>query len=303
MRVVRIDLHSRLPNTRLFPDVNVYLLIDSGEALLVDAGYGFQSSTSRIMNAIKRYHAEVSGIVITHGHVDHFSSAGRLRRRLDCTVMAHGEDASFIEEPASLLSSDPFFGHDAKTRALGYVALKLLAGLSPCTVDKRLKDGDEIRVGNAKLRVLHTPGHTKGHICLYEPERGLLFTGDHVISAGLSWILPTRGDVKEYVQSLKRLLKLRISLILPGHGRPLRNCRSVLLDRLARVSSRERSILRLLRKGPMDEDGLLKGLWYGGNPLNRLISRPVLRAYLKKLLDERRIAIIRAGNRTFYTLS
>ncbi|HDM26986.1 MAG TPA: MBL fold metallo-hydrolase, partial [Candidatus Bathyarchaeota archaeon] len=151
--------------------------------------------------------------------------------------------------------------------------------------------------------VLHTPGHTKGHICLYEPERGLLFTGDHVISAGLSWILPTRGDVKEYVQSLKRLLKLRISLILPGHGRPLRSCRSVLLDRLARVSSRERSILRLLRKGPMDEDSLLKGLWCGGNPLKRLISRPVLRAYLKKLLDERRIAIVRAGNRTFYALS
>lgn len=299
MEIVRIEVSGRLPKSSFFPTVNVYLLVEGSHGLLIDAGYGLRRALWRILDAVKRHGVHVERLVITHGHVDHFSGARELRRRLGCVVMAHEADEPYIRSPSRLLAEDPFFSGSWWSRGLGYASLKLLAGLAPTPVDETLRDGDRLRLVDGELRVVHTPGHTEGHICLLEEDRGILFTGDHIIEGGVSWILPPRGDAGKYVESLRRIATLPARLILPGHGNPMDKPREVIRDRLSRVAAREEAILNVLETGPMDEEQLLTGLW-AGSPLRRMLARPVLRAHLSRLVGDGLVEIRWVGGRRVY---
>ena len=86
-------------------------------------------------------------------------------------------------------------------------------------VDFWLEEGNHIDLGNYQLQVLHTPGHTSGCVCLYEPSQRLLFSGDTVFSGGtLSEIGPS-GNISDYMNSIQRLNTLNIEKFYPGHGR------------------------------------------------------------------------------------
>ena len=76
-----------------------------------------------------------------------------------------------------------------------------------------------IELGNHRLRVMHTPGHSSGSICLYEPDQRLLFTGDTVMAGGLMGGIFGSGNISDYINTLKRLAGLRIDEFYPGHGK------------------------------------------------------------------------------------
>ena len=82
-----------------------------------------------------------------------------------------------------------------------------------------LADGDEIGLGGRSLRVLHTPGHSPGHMCFYEADRGWLFTGDLVYRGELLAFFPST-DPAGYLQSLERIAALPVERVLPGHHDP-----------------------------------------------------------------------------------
>jgi glyoxylase-like metal-dependent hydrolase (beta-lactamase superfamily II) len=89
--------------------------------------------------------------------------------------------------------------------------------LEPISVARELQEGDKIELGELTLKVLHTPGHTAGSICLYEPQQRL-FSGDTIFSDGVGRTdLPT-GDVTALHNSIEGLLKLDVQNIYPGHG-------------------------------------------------------------------------------------
>ena len=81
-----------------------------------------------------------------------------------------------------------------------------------------LEDNSEINLGKIKLKVIYTPGHSKGSVCFYEPKQKILFSGDTVFAHGTPSLITISGSKKEYIQSLNKLLKLKINKILPGHG-------------------------------------------------------------------------------------
>jgi glyoxylase-like metal-dependent hydrolase (beta-lactamase superfamily II) len=89
----------------------------------------------------------------------------------------------------------------------------------PFWVDVWLEDDAMIDLGNYQLKVIHTPGHTSGCICLYEPREGLLFTGDTVFAGGTLSEIAGGGNVSDYVNSIQRLSNLKVKEIFPGHGR------------------------------------------------------------------------------------
>ncbi len=99
--------------------------------------------------------------------------------------------------------------------------------------DRLLQDGEVIPLGEGlKLRVLHTPGHCSGCICIYEPDHELLFTGDTVLAGGtLSGILGS-GNISDYIKSLQRLSRLRVEEMYPGHGRISTNAEEDLVKAL-----------------------------------------------------------------------
>jgi glyoxylase-like metal-dependent hydrolase (beta-lactamase superfamily II) len=183
------------------PDCNIYLLLDE-KNVLIDAGTGenmelVKEELSRLGVSVK----DIDLVINTHGHYDHaggdsyFSAEG-------CPIACHELEAEAIE------SGDPYL-------TVSYLFGKKTKGTK---VSRKLKEGDLIELGESTLRVLHTPGHTVGSICLLEEKESLLFSGDLIFVDGIGRTdLPT-GNLSQLLNSLKKIAKLNPRKIFPGHG-------------------------------------------------------------------------------------
>jgi hydroxyacylglutathione hydrolase len=169
-------------------DSNIYVFED----VIVDTGTG--DNIQYIKETMKK--ADVSAddlslIVNTHNHYDHIGG----NRCFDLDVAMHKEDAKAIEE-----------GNDAT------VASIFGRSLDGIKIDRILEEGDKIH----DFEVLHTPGHTKGGICLYNGET--LISGDTVFADGGYGRMDIGGNINDMKESLKRLSTLNVTYLLPGHG-------------------------------------------------------------------------------------
>ncbi len=180
---------------------NCYLLIsnahESGrEAYVIDPS----SSAESILRALSAELATLAGIILTHGHFDHMLSAEILHERTGAPVMIHEEDDEMLPDPEKN-AFRTFFGQDRSFRR----------------ADRRLRDGDILPLGDEKITVIHTPGHTKGCICLFSGD--ILITGDTLFADGFGRIDLWGGSLSDMKQSLLRLNKLPPNItIYPGHG-------------------------------------------------------------------------------------
>lgn len=151
--------------------------------------------------AVQSYADAIETIVITHAHYDHIAHIKEIAHICDNpTICIHEADAAGLADDARSLSL--LFG----ARSPGIVP------------DVTLRDGD--RVGS--LRVIHTPGHTPGGICLYDPETRVLFSGDTVFCGGSfgRYDFPG-GDRVALAASIERLAELDVEALYPGHGEPV----------------------------------------------------------------------------------
>jgi len=181
-------------------DSNVYLLIDERKAL-IDTGTGFYADY--IIKKIKEACPleEISFIILTHEHFDHTGGIDALKKFCDAEIMIHEEGAETLEE--GLDWSSCFFGVKQKK----------------VKVDRKLKEGDIISLGKSELVVLHTPGHSRGSICLYEEKSKSLFSGDLIFcGGGIGRTDFYGGDLEELIQSIERIKKLDVNALYPGHG-------------------------------------------------------------------------------------
>lgn len=180
---------------------NCYLLTDevTGMTAVIDPGF----DSAALTNAIESVPSgKVAAILLTHGHFDHILGVHKVKSLTNAPVSIHTDDRLF-PEIASLNLADLFS------------TLKL----EPFSADFLLKDGDTIEVGNLKIKVIHTPGHTTGSCC-YCVENAI-FTGDTLMqgSAGRT-DFPT-GSYPQLVASLQKLNHLEGDYRLyPGHGDP-----------------------------------------------------------------------------------
>jgi len=180
---------------------NSYLLLTESP-VLIDVGTG-----ARLKETEKRLKAHLDGkrlstLVLSHMHFDHTGGAAAIQELSGAHAFAHPPDSKALAEGDGSLTCSGWLGE-------GQRPLKI----------STLKDGAFIDCGNATLEVLHTPGHTAGSICLLDRETGDLFSGDTVFANGGvgRWDLPT-GDHDALVDSLARLLKLKLRGLYPGHG-------------------------------------------------------------------------------------
>lgn len=177
---------------------NCYLIVSDGHALVIDPAV----SVSSILSALGEENASCEGIVLTHGHFDHILSLDELRRAFpDAPVYIHKEDASFLGDADK--NAYAFFFRENRVWA---------------SASHLLCDGDEIALGGQIIRVLHTPGHTPGSICLYCGENDLI-TGDTLFDGNYGRYDLWGGSLDALIDSMKRLSSLPEQMtIYPGHG-------------------------------------------------------------------------------------
>ncbi|MEM3452754.1 MAG: MBL fold metallo-hydrolase [Candidatus Hadarchaeum sp.] len=182
-------------------DSNMYLIIDD-VVTLIDAGTGQNFKIVRQnLEKLGLKPSDIELLINTHCHFDHtggdvdFLKAG-------CEIAIYESEAALLRKGDRHVTMAHFFGVHPE----------------PLEVARELHDGDRIELGSSVLEVIHTPGHTQGSICLYEPRLGALFSGDTVFYGDVGRTdLPT-GDYRALAKSLKKLAELRPKSLYPGHG-------------------------------------------------------------------------------------
>jgi glyoxylase-like metal-dependent hydrolase (beta-lactamase superfamily II) len=115
-----------------------------------------------------------------------------------------------------------------------------------------LKEGDTISIGDYAFRCIETPGHTRGHMCLYEPSKKILVAGDHIlndITPNIQLWSDGWNPLKEYLASLEKVYGLDIELVLPGHRSIFRNCKERIQELKQHHEKRFEEIISILGKG------------------------------------------------------
>lgn len=202
---------------------NVYLLVSGDSSWLIDSGMA--GDVDQIVAELQRGGFELSSlrfVLLTHAHADHMGSAAELVRRSGARVLAHRQEVPYVEQGDALPASSSL------TRFLLQLAQRVLTAHPSPKVDRALKDGDVVEVMGG-LRVVHTPGHTPGSICLYQPEQRLLFCGDllfnkHPVTGRIGLQLPmplVSGDMAKVRESVHRVAQLPVDVLCPGHGEPI----------------------------------------------------------------------------------
>jgi len=248
---------------------NVYLVIGN-EGALIDSGYGDEASVGAALDYVKSFDGlKLACILITHAHPDHIGGASRIKEATGAAIVLHSLDAS--------------------TRA-------------EALADKVVNDGDALAVDGISLEVIHTPGHSPGHICILLKEEGILFSGDHVLGLGTTAMRPPEGDMTQYIDSLRRLLGYDIQLICPGHGPPISAPRQKLEELIQHRLERERQVLGALQAGRASIEKLVRQIYPELDSRLHQAAEGQILAHLIKLEQEGKVAPLGSEADAGYTI-
>jgi glyoxylase-like metal-dependent hydrolase (beta-lactamase superfamily II) len=285
----RPQIHSiSLPLAWELESTQVYLIEDE-PLTLIDTGTRLVSSLAVLeagLDALGYGLADIERVVLTHGHRDHFGLENVVRARLaDATTLFRETGAP--DEVLERIEGDRF--HDLDEN---------LAEGQATRVDRVLREGDRVEWKRFAMRVLHSPGHTPGHLLLEDEQAGILFTGDQVMGpvvprAETFYLspLPDPSDVCQRRPRFKGLVELRRSLrrlrgrndkwLLPGFGPPVRRAERAIRDTLLYYDVRLQRIERSLRHlSAMDQEvtafDLRTALFPADESLERIRSQALL---------------------------
>ena len=242
--------------------VNMYGLIDDRGVAIIDPGLpgpkSYKIVEKRLVDAgipIKRIHS----VIVTHSHPDHYGGAGRLAKEAGAELITHAGFQTFWANAHRCL--DPTQGHEVggseecevgkpndapwtrptpwgtdfhrppMGRRLSYTLFRsvMRKRFAAPTPTKRVRGGDALRLAGRDMFAVYTPGHTTDHLCLHDPEEGLLFSGDHIlptITPHISGIGQDPDPLKSFFASLDRCTEIEdVTQVLPAHGHPFEDLR------------------------------------------------------------------------------
>ena len=187
--------------------VNVYLLDGGSEFVLIDIG--FLEAVDEIVELIRQMDFNLSTckmVIATHADADHIQGAARAREVLKTKVAAHPLSVEPIESGDEIMTY-------ATIKAQG-----IEIPMPRCKVDVELNEGDTIKVGEQRLNVWHTPGHTEGQLSF--KTGNLLFVGDNIYKDSCVGVIDAHhgSNIPDFLNSLKRITRDDAAFLLPSHG-------------------------------------------------------------------------------------
>lgn len=219
-----------IPNNPL-GNTNVYLVKGIRGHLLVDTGWANEEALKTLTKELGEVGVtfkDLSHILVTHAHIDHYGLVNRIRQLSDAKVLMHHRDEELFH--TRYAPTDEFMRQSNEWfRANGVPmhesAIRLPFGFKtaakPLEPDTKLNGGEIIDTGLFQLQIIWTPGHSPGHICLYEAKDQIFFAGDHILPV----ITPNIGlpphsknnPLGDFIKSLVELKKLAVKIVLPAH--------------------------------------------------------------------------------------
>ncbi|MFC7766630.1 MBL fold metallo-hydrolase [Leucobacter soli] len=223
------------------------------------------------LELIGREPSDIAHIVVTHAHADHLGAADALRRLSGAELLMHEREQTAVDQVRGAAGVDVgvaagpvIAAWGAPDEATDRLAAQLARTQAHLTLDAPadllLHDGDRLPIAGADWRVLHTPGHTAGHICLVDGERRVILTGDHLlptlfpgIGLGLDLRLGDAGEddpIADYLHALESLAPYDGFDVLPGHGYRFRGLAARRRATAEHVLKRAREVAAALAADP-----------------------------------------------------
>lgn len=225
----------KLPLSKAGPDtVNVYIIEGKDGNLMIDTGWNTLEAFNTLAQEMKNSGfamKDITNIVITHLHPDHMGLAGKVAELSGATIAVSETENKLIDSlythPESLISEMILFFMangvpEWELKMLAEASYNIRNYVTPFKASTFLKPGDRVDMEPFAFQVIATPGHSPGHICLYEPEKKYLFSGDHILAE----IVPNVGyhplsgenPLGDYVKALNDLSGLEVRFVFPGHS-------------------------------------------------------------------------------------
>ncbi|CAI8368294.1 MAG: MBL fold metallo-hydrolase [Luminiphilus sp.] len=215
------------PGVMTGPGTNTYI-VGTDELAVIDPGPAIDEHIEHIL---KVGDGRIRHILCTHTHPDHSPAAAHLARELEVpmigAVTADDQHQDLTFQPDIHLEQDAVIaGHDWSIRAI------------------------------------HTPGHVDNHYCFLLEEEGMVFAGDHIMNGSTVVIVPPGGNMKDYIESLQRLLDYDVKAIAPGHGEIIPGCRDEVEKLVRHRLMREAKVVANLgRSGPVPIETLVVSVY------------------------------------------
>lgn len=246
-----------LPNNPL-KAINSYVIKGRGRDLVIDTGMNRPECETALRAGLAALDVDLEAcdFFVTHLHADHVGLVATLAgesatvyfNALDAASLARGLRWETYLDYARRNGFPPEHLETALHRHPGYrYTGRYERGFHI------VHDGDRLPVGDYVFTCVQTPGHTWGHTCLYEPERRLLFSGDHVledITPNISLFAEGENPLRDYLASLKRIEDLPIALVLPGHRRAFTDLGGRIAQLREHHRARAEEALAVLARGP-----------------------------------------------------
>jgi glyoxylase-like metal-dependent hydrolase (beta-lactamase superfamily II) len=243
--IVRTQLPVWMPG---LGHVNMYVIEDDRGVAVVDPGLPGKSTWAAVRDRLRQAGAplaRVHTVIVTHSHPDHFGAAGRLAEEAGADLMTHAafhnpwlrqhDHGELDEVDPEDLEANTFRGptpwgtkrfRPPLRRRIMFRAMHLpfVKMFVPPKPTRRVRDGEVLKLAGREWFAVHTPGHTLDHLCLHDPEGGLLLSGDHVlptITPHIAGIGAGRDPLKAFNDSLDKVAALGdVTTVLPAHGHP-----------------------------------------------------------------------------------
>ena len=254
-------IEAPLPNNPLRA-INAYVVLSDERNLVVDTGMNQPECREALEKGLAALAVDRTrtDFFITHFHADHLGLT---------SAFATDTSRVYFNEPEArwtrrFKAADFIAGMLRRARTCGFPDDRLAHSLQSHPGIKYgplqypeftvLRDGDVLTVGDYRFRCIETPGHSPGHLCLYEPDQRLLFSGDHVlgdITPNISGMLDDTDMLALYMASLDKIYDLDVTMTLPGHRRAIRDLQRRIRELKAHHREREQEVAGILKTGPV----------------------------------------------------
>ncbi len=288
--------------------VNLYFIEDE-KPTLIDAGYRDEASLKQVLKTLRSLNYDIKDLAIivnTHSHHDHTGGNEGLQKNSGAQIVAHPLEAEVILNPKKawemeLKDLQDLANASGIPKRVELNVLKMRMEAQPpnvdVTINQSLEDGSVLNIGSTQLEVIHTPGHSPGHICLYDRKRRILFSGDHILPR----TTPNIDSLRRFTDSLKKILEYDVNLIAPGHEPMIKRPKVRIHELINHHIRREEAFYRLIKwRETSTLYELITDYWGYLSTRHLTLALREGYAHVEKLIDDGKVSVDKKGKIHYY---